>query len=121
MDNTLYRHGVDSILHRCLTDEEAKLVLNDFHRGACGGHLSRLSIAQKILRVRYFWSSIFKYCVNAVKKCHPSQVFARNMRSHSAPLNLIITANSFTKWGLEFMDCNLASAGGNHHIIVVVY
>ena len=31
MDNTLYRRGVDSILHHCLTHEEAKLVLNDFH------------------------------------------------------------------------------------------
>ena len=71
MDNSLYRRGVDSILHRCLTHEEAEVVLNDFHGGACGGHLSRLSIAQKILRVGYFWLSILKYCVNALKKCHP--------------------------------------------------
>ena len=33
---------------------------------------------------------------------------------------MIITVDPFTKWGLDFMDCNLASAGGNHHIIVVV-
>ena len=71
MDNTLYRHGVDSILQRCSTHEEAEVVLNDFHGGVCGGHLSGLSTAQKILRAIYFWSSIFKDCVNAVKKCHP--------------------------------------------------
>ena len=71
MDNTLYRHGVDSILHHCLSHEEAKLVLNDCHRGACGGHLSGLSIAQKILRAGYFLPLIFKDCINAVKKCHP--------------------------------------------------
>ena len=69
MDNTLYRCGVDSILRRCLTHDEAEVVLNDCHRGACGGHLSRLSIAQKILREGYFWSSIFKDCVNVVNKC----------------------------------------------------
>ena len=120
MDNTLYRHGVDSILRHCLTHVETKVVLNDCHRGACGGHLSGLSIAQKILRAGYFWSSIFKYCVNAVKKCHPFQVFARNMRLHPTPLHPIITASPFTKWGIEFMDCNPALAGGNHHIIVVV-
>ena len=40
VDNTLYRCGVDSILCCCLNHEEAKLVLNDFHGGACGGHLS---------------------------------------------------------------------------------
>ena len=71
MDNTLYHRGVDSILRHCLTHDEAKVVLNDCHGGVCGGHLSGISTAQKILRVGYFWPSIFKYCVNAVKKCHP--------------------------------------------------
>ena len=54
VDNTLYHRGVDSILRHCLTHEEAKVVLNDCHRGACGGHLSGLSIAQTILRAGYF-------------------------------------------------------------------
>ena len=82
VDNTLYRCGVDSILRRCLTHKEAEVVLNDCHRGACGGHLYGLSTAQNCLRAGYFWSSIFKDCVNAVKRCHPFQVFARNMCSH---------------------------------------
>ena len=40
--DTLYRRGVDSVLRRCLTHEEAEIVLNDSHSGACGGHLSGL-------------------------------------------------------------------------------
>ena len=58
--DTLYRRGVDSILSRCLTDEEAEIVLNDSHSGVCGGHLSGLATAQKILRAGYFWPTIFK-------------------------------------------------------------
>ena len=112
MDNTLYCRGVDSILRRCLTHEDAELVLNDCHEGVCGGHLSGLSTAQQILRVGYFWLSIFKDCINAVKKCHPCEVFACNMRSHPTPLHPIITTGPFTKWGLDFMDCNPASARG---------
>ena len=42
------------------------------------------------------------------------------MLSHPTPLHPIITVGPFTKWGLDFMDCNLASAGGHHHIIMVV-
>ena len=99
VDNTLYYHGVDSILFRCLTHDEAEVVLNDFHGGACGGHLSRLSTAQKILRARYFWLSIFKDCVNAVKKCHPCQVFTRNMPSHPAPLHPIVYRRSLHQVG----------------------
>ena len=75
MDNTLYCHGVDSILRHCLTHEEAEVALNDFHGGVCGGNLSGLSTPQKILRAGYFWPSIFKDCVDAVKRCHPCQVF----------------------------------------------
>ena len=71
VDNTLYRREVDSILQCCLTHEEAEVVLNDFHGGVCGGHLSGISIAQNILRVGYFWPSIFKDCIDAVKRCHP--------------------------------------------------
>ena len=44
VDNTLYRHGVDSILRRCLTHDEVEFVLNDCHGGACGGHLSGLVV-----------------------------------------------------------------------------
>ena len=76
------------------------------------GHLSGLSTAQNILRAGYLWLSIFKDCIEVVKRCHPCQVFARNMRSKPAPLHPIITAGPFTKWGLNFMDCNPASAGG---------
>ena len=54
VDNTLYRCGVDSILQCFLTHEEAEVVLNDCHRGACGGHLSGLSTSPKILRAGYF-------------------------------------------------------------------
>ena len=46
VDNTLYRRGVDSILICCLSHEATKVVLNDFHGGACDGHLSGISKTQ---------------------------------------------------------------------------
>jgi hypothetical protein len=54
LNDMLYRRGVDCILCRCLTHEEAVIVLNDCHTGACGGHLSGLATKQKILRAGYF-------------------------------------------------------------------
>ena len=52
--DTLYRCGVDSILRRCFSHKETEAVMNDCHEGACGGHLSGISTAQKILRAGYF-------------------------------------------------------------------
>ena len=66
LHDTLYRRGIDSILHQCLTHEEAEHVLNDFHSRACGGHLSGMATAQKIHDAGYFWPSIFKDCHEVV-------------------------------------------------------
>jgi hypothetical protein len=49
IDDTLYHRGIDNTLHCYLNYEEVKSVLNDFHSGACGGHLSGLAKTQKIL------------------------------------------------------------------------
>jgi hypothetical protein len=55
-----------------------------------------------------------------VKKCHPCQVFTQKMRLHPAPLHPVITIGPFTKWGVDFVDCNPTSAGGNQHIIMAI-
>ena len=84
--DTLYKRGVESVLHESLTHEEADIVLNDAHRGACGGHLSGLAMTQNILCTDYFWPMIFKDCVEAMKRCHPCQLYSRKMWSHPALL-----------------------------------
>ena len=42
------------------------------------------------------------------------------MHSHPVLLHPIITVGPFTKWGVDFIDCNLYLAGGYHHIIVAI-
>jgi IS30 family transposase len=42
------------------------------------------------------------------------------MHSHPTPLHPVIIVDPFTKWGVYFMDCNQALAGGPNHIIVVM-
>jgi hypothetical protein len=73
--NTLYHRGIETVLRRCLTHEEVEQVLNDCHLGACGGHLSGMATTQKILCASYFWPSIFKDCIEAIKKFPPCHIF----------------------------------------------
>ena len=120
INDTLYQIGVDSVLRRCLTHEEAEKVLNDCHSGACGGHLSGLETTQKILRAVYFWPTLFKDYVKAVKKCHPCQVFSRKIRLHPAPMHPIIAIDPCSKWGIDFMTCQPPSTQGHKYIIVAV-
>jgi hypothetical protein len=73
--DTLYHRGVDSIFQRCLTYDEAKKALNDYHSRECGGHMFGYSIAQKILRASYFWPSLFKDCIIVIQKFHACQTY----------------------------------------------
>ena len=84
------------------------------------GHLSGLAMTQKILRASYFWPMIFKDCVEAVKHCHPCQLYTRKMRSHPAPLFPVVSVGPFMKWGIDYVTCNPASTGGHKYIIVDV-
>jgi hypothetical protein len=79
-----------------------------------------MATAQKILRAGYFWPSIFKDCIEAVKKCPPCQVFNNKARTHPTTLHPIIAIGPFAKWGIDFMQCKPTSVGGHGYIIVVV-
>jgi hypothetical protein len=72
----LYRRGVDTILHRFLTIDEADRVLNNYHSGTCGGHLSDISTTKKIIRDGYFWPTLFHDCIHAMKRCEQCQLYA---------------------------------------------
>eukprot|EP00253_Pinus_taeda_P021411 PITA_21411 len=118
--DTLYCLGVDSVLRQCLTLEEAERVLNDCHSGACGSHMSGYATAQKILHAGYFWPSIFKDYILAVRSCHECQIYQRKMHAPAAPLHPVVTVGPFAKWGIDYMKCNPRSAGGHGYIIVAV-
>jgi len=103
-----------------LTIDEADKVLNDCHSGACGGHLSGIATAQKIIRAGYFWPTLFHDCIHAVRRCEQCQLYANKARAPPALLHPVITAGPFCKWGIDFMTCNPPSSNGHKYIVVAV-
>jgi hypothetical protein len=49
LGDSLYRCGIDLVFRCCLTFDEAEKALNDYHSGACGGHMSGYATAHTIL------------------------------------------------------------------------
>eukprot|EP00253_Pinus_taeda_P021217 PITA_21217 len=82
--------------------------------------MSRYATAQKILYAGYFWPSIFKDCILAIRSCHECQIYQWKMREPPAPLHPVITVGHFSKWGIDYMTCKPHSAGGHGYIIVAV-
>ena len=120
LHDTLYRRGIDSVLRRCLTHEEAEHMLHDCHSKACGGHLSGMATAQKILHAGYFWPSIFKDYREAVNKYPPCQHFYPKKCTHPSPLHPVITIGPFSQWGVDFMHCNPSIVDGHGYIIISI-
>ena len=62
----LYKMGLDEILQRYVPEFESSSILAGAHGGAAGGHYVGKAIAQKVLRVGLWWSTLHKdskaYC-----------------------------------------------------------
>jgi len=58
-ENCLGWKDPDGVLLRCANQEEAKKLLKELHSGFCGGHFVAHTTTHKILRARYYWTTLF--------------------------------------------------------------
>lgn len=77
IDGALFWKNYEGILLKCLTEDETKNVMREFHAGDCGGHLYWKSTADKILRAGYYWPSLF----TDVKALLPLAINAKSLKA----------------------------------------
>ena len=58
----LYKRNHDSTLLHCLDKKEAEKIMEDMHEGLFGTHSSGHTMAKKILRAGYYWSTMETDC-----------------------------------------------------------
>eukprot|EP00253_Pinus_taeda_P022496 PITA_22496 len=75
VDNALFWNDNNGILLTCLLKDEAEKILQEFHARDCGGHLYWKSTADKILRVGFYWPTLFGDVKKRVTSCHKCQIF----------------------------------------------
>ena len=95
MNNALYWKDLGGVLLNFLVEEEAKQVMEDFHKGDCRGHLFWKTTAKKFLRVGYYWPILFAYVYKTVKSCHECQIFEGRENLQPLPLKSIEVRASF--------------------------
>eukprot|EP00253_Pinus_taeda_P002732 PITA_02732 len=114
LDSVLFWKDPGGMLLNCLVEEEAKRVMEDFHRGYCGGHLFWKTTTNKILRVGYYWPSLFSDVYKAIKNCHECQIFQGKQKLQPLPLKPIEVSAPFQQWGLDFIG-EIHPASSRHH------
>jgi hypothetical protein len=69
--------------------EEENKLMDEFHKGICGGHHATNTTTHKILRGGY--------------SCHPCQFFTGKQKLASLPLQPVVVEAPFQQWGLDFI------------------
>eukprot|EP00253_Pinus_taeda_P035267 PITA_35267 len=118
-ENLLYWRDPSGMLLRCLDKEQSMEVMQQFHSSMCGGHHYWKTTAHKILRVGYYWPSLFSDVFAFVKSCDRCQRFEGKQQLKSLPLKPIHAKGPFQNWGLHFIGEINPHASGQHRWIIV--
>lgn len=104
IDAKLYWKDPAGILLLCLTEGESMEVIKEYHEILCGGHYSWKVTAHKILKLGFYWPSLFSDVYRLVRSFQQCQLFAEKKRL--APLTLlhVFVEETFKHWGLDFIE-----------------
>jgi hypothetical protein len=70
LEGNLYWKDPGGILLNCLLKDEFDKVLQEFHAGDCGGHLSWRNTTNNIIRANFYWPTLFADVHHRVILCH---------------------------------------------------
>ena len=90
------------LLELCALQEEVANIIYHCHTSLVGGHFGATRIAAKVLQCGFYWSTIFKYANDYVRKCNECQRTGNVSRKHEMPLNNILAVELFDIWGVDF-------------------
>ena len=67
LDEQLYYKTINGVLLRCLSQEDAKVLMGEVHEVVCGAHQSAYKMKWIIRRLGYLWSTMLQIVLNIIK------------------------------------------------------
>ncbi|XP_071727223.1 uncharacterized protein [Rutidosis leptorrhynchoides] len=102
-NDILYRKSYCGPMMRCVGPIEAEMIVEEVHSGSCALHSAYKTIAVKIMRMCYFWPSLYRDVAKIVKRCKSCQ---RHAPQNRMPRHDMIPINSpwpFQKWAIDIV------------------
>ena len=103
IDGILFRKNYDGVLLKCLEKEDSQKVIIELHDGPAGGHFSGDTIANKILRTRYYWPTLFKDAHAHDSKCDTCQRCGGRLDKAAGSLNPVMITKLFEQWEIDII------------------
>eukprot|EP00253_Pinus_taeda_P011163 PITA_11163 len=108
--NFLYGKYPSGILLRCLDKEQSLEVIHQFHSSIYGGHHYWKTIAHKILKARYYCTTLFTEVFSFVKARDKCEINPHSSGQHKW---ILVATDYFTRW-IEAIPTKNA----NHEIVI---
>jgi hypothetical protein len=114
----MFRQNFDGVLMHCLEKDEAEKVLLELHAGEDGGHFGGDTTAHKILRVGYYWPTLFRDAHALCRKCIICQKTSGRLQKPVFPLKPVSVDSPFQKWGLDIIGTINPPSSQQHKFII---
>ena len=85
----------DGVLLRCIDKDETKTVLKELHSRPVGGHFRGEDTKNKVLRVGYYWLTLFRDSYAYARKCQDCQTTAEKVKKPAFPLQPVLVERWF--------------------------
>ncbi|XP_050895779.1 uncharacterized protein LOC127102453 [Lathyrus oleraceus] len=117
--DVLYKRNYDFVLLKCMDIQEASTVMKSIHEGCEGVHAKGPTLAKKILRAEYYWTTMEVDCYNFVKRCHKCQMYDDKIFVPPTLLNILTSPWPFSMWSINMIRMIEPKASNGHRYILV--
>lgn len=90
-------------LIRCLDPKQSEYVLQEVHFGSCGSRVGPRMLAKKIIRLGYYWPTMYHDAQELVKKCKKCQVHSNVCHLPQHDMVPVTSSWPFSQWGIDIV------------------
>lgn len=118
VNDILFRVSYDFVLLIFLEKSKAKRVLQELHDGPAGRHYAGDATTHKILRIGYYWPTLFKDEHSYVRRFQICYTTAGRQKKPSLPLQIDKIDQPFEQWGLDIIGEIVPHSSKQHRYIL---
>jgi hypothetical protein len=120
VEGDLYRRGANSILKRCITQEEGRELLTEIHGGECGSHSASHALVGKAFRYGFYWPTALQDAAELVKSSEACQFHAKQIHTPAQALQMIPPSWPFVVCGVDILGPFPRAVGGYLFLFIAI-
>ena len=103
IEGYLFYTRANQEIRRCVREDETYDIIKSCHDEPCGGHFADKRTSYKILRMGYYFPTLFQDTKKYVQPCDSCQCMGKPTQADEMPLQGQLVVESIERWALDFV------------------